>query len=157
MTERIVHGRWDDEEEDAPPVPLTPEQAQALRAELPSISAWQVVAAQAVAGGFVAALCFAFGDRGALGWSALYGAACVVGSAYLTGAVVPVFPVLIGATDALFSVLTAGLMVVLVSTILSFLSGMDIKRRIMLNLVIITVAVSISYGIGIVAKSAWGI
>lgn len=83
--------------------------------------------------------------------------ALVVGSAYLMGAVVPVFPVLIGATDALFSVLTAGMMVVLVSTILSFLSGMDIKRRIMLNLVIITVAVSISYGIGIVAKNYWGI
>lgn len=83
--------------------------------------------------------------------------ALVVGSAYLIGAVVPVFPVLIGATNALFSVLTAGLMVVLVSTILSFLSGMDIKRRIMLNLVIITVAVSISYGIGIVAKNYWGI
>lgn len=83
--------------------------------------------------------------------------ALVVGSAYLLGAVVPVFPVLIGATDALFSILTAGLMVVLVSTILSFLSGMDIKRRIMLNLVIITVAVSISYGIGLVAKNYWGI
>ncbi len=83
--------------------------------------------------------------------------ALVVGSAYLLGAIVPVFPVLIGATDALFSILTAGLMVVLVSTILSFLSGMDIKRRIMLNLVIITVAVSISYGIGIVAKNYWGI
>ena len=83
--------------------------------------------------------------------------ALVVGSAYLMGAIVPVFPVLIGATDALFSVLTAGLMVVLVSTILSFLSGMDTTRRIMLNLVIITVAVSISYGIGIAAKLAWGI
>lgn len=83
--------------------------------------------------------------------------ALVVGSAYLMGAIVPVFPVLIGATDALFSILTAGLMVVLVSTILSFLSGMDIKRRIMLNLVIITVAVSFSYGIGLVAKSTWGI
>lgn len=83
--------------------------------------------------------------------------ALVVGSAYLLGAIVPVFPVLIGATDALFSILTAGLMVVLVSTILSFLSGMDIKRRIVLNLVIITVAVSISYGIGIVAKNYWGI
>ena len=83
--------------------------------------------------------------------------ALVVGSAYLMGAVVPVFPVLIGATDALFSILTAGLMVVLVSTILSFLSGMDIRRRILLNLVIITVAVSISYGIGIVAKNYWGI
>jgi VIT1/CCC1 family predicted Fe2+/Mn2+ transporter len=83
--------------------------------------------------------------------------ALVVGSAYLLGAIVPVFPVLIGATDALFSILTAGLMVVLVSTILSFLSGMDIKRRILLNLVIITVAVSISYGIGIVAKNYWGV
>jgi len=83
--------------------------------------------------------------------------ALVVGSAYLLGAIVPVFPVLIGATDAMLSVFTAGLMVILVSTILSFLSGMDIKRRIMLNLVIITVAVSISYGIGIAAKSAWGI
>ena len=83
--------------------------------------------------------------------------ALVVGTAYLLGAIVPVFPVLIGATDALFSILTAGLMVVLVSTILSFLSGMDIKRRIVLNLVIITVAVSISYGIGIVAKNYWGI
>jgi VIT1/CCC1 family predicted Fe2+/Mn2+ transporter len=83
--------------------------------------------------------------------------ALVVGSAYLMGAVVPVLPVLLGATDAMFSVLTAGLMVVLVSTILSFLSGMDIKRRIMLNLVIITAAVSISYGIGIVAKNYWGI
>lgn len=83
--------------------------------------------------------------------------ALVVGSAYLIGAVVPVLPVLIGAKDAVLSVFTAGLMVVLVSTILSFLSGMDIKRRILLNLVIITIAVSVSYGIGIVAKNFWGI
>lgn len=83
--------------------------------------------------------------------------ALVVGGAYITGALVPVLPVLLGARDALFSVITAGLMVILVSTILSFLSGMDIKRRIVLNLVIITLAVSVSYGIGIVAKNYWGI
>ena len=83
--------------------------------------------------------------------------ALVVGSAYLMGAVVPVLPVLFGAEDAMFSVLTAGLMVVLVSTILSFLSGMDITRRVTLNLIIITVAVSVSYGIGIMAKNFWGI
>lgn len=83
--------------------------------------------------------------------------ALVVGVAYLIGAVVPVLPVLIGAKDALFSLLTAGLMVIAVSTILSFLSGMDIKRRIMLNLVIITVAVSVSYVIGLLAKHLWGI
>ncbi len=85
------------------------------------------------------------------------GSAAVVGGAYLIGATVPVLPVLLGAHDAFFSVVTAGVMVVLVSTILSFLSGMDIKRRIVLNLVIITVAVSVSYGIGIVAKNVWGI
>ena len=83
--------------------------------------------------------------------------AVVVGAAYMTGAVVPVLPVLIGATDAMFSVLTAGLMVIVVSTILSFLSGMDVKRRIVLNLVIIAVAVGVSYGIGIVAKHLWGL
>jgi VIT1/CCC1 family predicted Fe2+/Mn2+ transporter len=85
------------------------------------------------------------------------GSALVVGAAYITGAIVPVLPVLIGAKDALLSVITAGLMVILVSTILSFLSGMDIKRRIILNLAIITVAVSVSYGIGVLAKSVWGI
>jgi vacuolar iron transporter family protein len=47
--------------------------------------------------------------------------------------------------------------VVLVSTILSFLSGMDIKRRIALNLIIITVAVTVSYTIGLAAKLLWGI
>lgn len=83
--------------------------------------------------------------------------ALMVGSAYLTGAVVPVLPVLVGATDATFSVLTAGLMVVFVSTILSFLSGMDIVRRILLNLLIITVAVSVSYAIGLLAKQLWGV
>jgi VIT1/CCC1 family predicted Fe2+/Mn2+ transporter len=85
------------------------------------------------------------------------GSALVVGIAYITGALVPVLPVLVGAKDALFSVFTAGLMVILVSTILSFLSGMDIKRRIVLNLVIITVAVSVSYAIGLAAKQIWGI
>lgn len=85
------------------------------------------------------------------------GSALVVGGAYITGAMVPVLPVLIGAKDAVFSVITAGLMVIFVSTILSFLSGMDIKRRITMNLIIIAIAVSVSYAIGIAAKNLWGI
>ena len=85
------------------------------------------------------------------------GSAAVVGIAYVTGALVPVLPVLVGAKDALFSVLTAGLMVIVVSTVLSFLSGMDVKRRIVLNLAIIMVAVCVSYGIGLAAKQIWGI
>jgi len=83
--------------------------------------------------------------------------ALVVGVAYIAGALVPVLPVLFGAQDALFSVVTAGLMVILVSTILSFLSGMDVTRRIVMNLAIITIAVSVSYAIGLAAKQFWGI
>jgi VIT1/CCC1 family predicted Fe2+/Mn2+ transporter len=85
------------------------------------------------------------------------GSALVVGAAYIAGAIVPVLPVLLGAKDAIVSVLTAGLMVVLVSTILSFLSGMDIRRRIALNLIIITVAVTVSYAIGLTTKHLVGI
>jgi VIT1/CCC1 family predicted Fe2+/Mn2+ transporter len=85
------------------------------------------------------------------------GSALVVGTAYIAGAIVPVLPVIFGATSALFSVLTAGLMVIVVSTILSFLSGMDVTRRIFLNLAMITIAVSVTYGIGVFAKHLWGI
>jgi VIT1/CCC1 family predicted Fe2+/Mn2+ transporter len=85
------------------------------------------------------------------------GSAVVVGTAYIAGAIIPVLPVLFGAANALYSVLTAGLMVVVVSTILSFLSGMDITRRILLNLAIISIAVSVTYGIGVFAKHLWGI
>ena len=85
------------------------------------------------------------------------GSALVVAAAYIAGAIVPVLPVIFGATNALFSVVTAGLMVVVVSTVLSFLSGMDIFRRIVLNLAIIAIAVSVTYGIGVFAKRLWGI
>ncbi len=83
--------------------------------------------------------------------------ALFVGGAYVIGALVPVLPVLFGAKDALVSGLTAGTMVLLVSTVLAFLSGMEVKRRILLNLVVITVAVSVSYAIGLAAKQIWGI
>ncbi|MDH4185365.1 MAG: VIT1/CCC1 transporter family protein [Nitrospira sp.] len=83
--------------------------------------------------------------------------AIFVGTAYVIGAIVPVLPVLFGAKDALVSVLTAGTMVILVSTILAFLSGMEMKRRILMNLAIITVAVTVSYAIGLAAKQIWGI
>ena len=73
------------------------------------------------------------------------------------GAVVPVLPVVFGARTLLPSLIVAGGVIVLVSTILAFLSGMDVKRRIALNLGIIAAAVAISYVIGLIAKAAWGI
>lgn len=70
---------------------------------------------------------------------------------------VPVLPVLLGATNALFSLVAAGSMVILVSTLLAFLSGMNVRRRVLLNLIIITAAVGITYAIGTVAKNLWGV
>lgn len=83
--------------------------------------------------------------------------ALVVGGAYIMGAVVPVLPVLFGAKDALPSLLTAGSMIILVSMLLAFLSGMNVKKRILTNLVIIACAVAITYAIGIAAKTLWGV
>jgi VIT1/CCC1 family predicted Fe2+/Mn2+ transporter len=83
--------------------------------------------------------------------------AVVVGCSYFAGALVPVLPVLLGATTALMSLVTAGGIVVLVSTLLAFLSGMDVRKRIVLNLVIITIAVGVTYLIGTLAKQLWGV
>src|SRR6476646_4624937 len=80
-----------------------------------------------------------------------------VGLSYVVGAVVPVLPVAFGARTLLPSRTVAGGVIVLVSTILAFLSGMVVRRRIALNLGIIAAAVLISYVIGLIAKAAWGI
>jgi VIT1/CCC1 family predicted Fe2+/Mn2+ transporter len=84
-------------------------------------------------------------------------AALVVGVSYFAGAMVPLLPVVFGAKNALFSMLTAGSVAVAVSMLLAFLSGMDIKRRILTNVVIIGGAVAITYVIGRVVKDMFGI
>ena len=86
-----------------------------------------------------------------------FSSALLVGIAYIVGAIVPVLPVLFGATDALASLLAAGSVIIVVSMVLAFLSGMEIKRRILQNLVIIAAAVGITYAIGTVARNLWGI
>ena len=80
-----------------------------------------------------------------------------VGVSYVIGAVVPILPVLFGARTLLPSLVVAGGVIVIVSAILAFLSGMNVKRRILMNLAIIAAAVAISYLIGLVAQSVWGI
>lgn len=80
-----------------------------------------------------------------------------VGVSYVIGAVVPVLPVAFGARTLLPSLGVAGVVIVLVSAILAFLSGMDVRRRIVLNLGIIAAAVAISYVIGLAAKAIWGV
>jgi len=82
--------------------------------------------------------------------------ALVVGIGYFAGAVVPVLPVLFGATGLLPTIVTAGAMIVAVSAIVAFISGMAV-HRIVLNLIITGIAVVVTYGIGLLAKAVWGI
>jgi len=84
-------------------------------------------------------------------------AAMLVGCSYLAGATIPVLPVLFGAQHILWSLLAAGSMIIVVSMLLAFLSGMDVKRRIALNLVILAAAVGLTYAIGTLANWLWGI
>ena len=83
--------------------------------------------------------------------------ALVVGASYLAGAVVPILPVLAGAHTLLPSLIAAGSLIVVVSVILAFLSGMEITRRVATNLVIIAAAVGITFFIGLLAKRLLGI
>jgi ATP synthase protein I len=67
-----------DEATDPPFKTLSREEAQALRASIPQVSPWRVVAAQAAAGLVCGAVTWLVTERSGAAWSALYGAAAVV-------------------------------------------------------------------------------
>lgn len=94
---------------------------------------------------------------GDAGGDSAAGAALVVGGSYFAGALVPVLPVLFGARSVVPSALAAGTLIVLVSALLAFLSGMDVRRRILLNIVITTGAVAVTYLIGLATRVYLGI
>jgi ATP synthase protein I len=67
--------------EDTPEAPfktLSREEAAALRASIPQVSPWRVIAAQAAVGILCAAITWLITQRGGAVWSTLYGAAAVV-------------------------------------------------------------------------------
>jgi VIT1/CCC1 family predicted Fe2+/Mn2+ transporter len=80
-----------------------------------------------------------------------------VGIGYLAGALVPVLPVVFGSRSMLPTVLAAGIVIVVVSAIVAFLSGMDVRRRIALNVAVTGIAVIVTYGIGLAAKTVLGV
>jgi vacuolar iron transporter family protein len=86
-----------------------------------------------------------------------FASALIVGISYLFGAAVPIVPVFFGAESILLSLLFSAIVVVAVSSFLAFLSGMDVKRRIIMNLVIIALAVGVTALIGSVARKFFGI
>jgi predicted membrane protein (TIGR00267 family) len=81
----------------------------------------------------------------------------IVGISYFIGASFPLIPVLFGAKNALLSILTGGSMILLVSVTVAFLSGMEIKRRALMNLVLIALAVGVTYIIGVLVRTLVGI
>lgn len=86
-----------------------------------------------------------------------FGSSMIVGISYLFGAAVPILPVFFGAKSIILSFVASGIVVTLISLLLAFLSGMDPKRRIMTNLVILTVAVTVTALIGMAARQIFGI
>ena len=83
--------------------------------------------------------------------------AAIVGIGYFIGAVVPVLPVVLGARTVWPTVLTGGAMIVAVSAIVAFISGMDVRRRILLNVVITGLAVAVTYTLGSLTKRLLGV
>lgn len=90
MTDTIDHGAqhdgtrrptrsagFADEAQDPPFKTLSREEAQALRVNLPQVSPWRVVAAQAAAGLLCTAIAWLVTQRSGAAWSALYGALAV--------------------------------------------------------------------------------
>ena len=83
--------------------------------------------------------------------------AFVVGLSYLIGATLPILPILLGARTLAWPLAAAGCMVVIVSTILGFLSGQEIYKRVQTNLLLAALAVAVTYAIGVFARRVWGI
>jgi ATP synthase protein I len=82
MTELIERGVRDEvlEDESGAPrfKPFTRQEAQELRARLPMLAPWRVVAAQAAAGLLCCAFAWALSSGSGAPWSAFYGGATVV-------------------------------------------------------------------------------
>ncbi len=83
--------------------------------------------------------------------------AAVVGISYFFGASIPILPVFFGAQNVWLSVAAALVIVILISYFLAFISGISVVRRITINIVIIAIAVSITYAIGLLAKNVLGV
>jgi len=84
-------------------------------------------------------------------------AAAVVGIGYFIGAAVPVLPVALGAHTVWPTVVTGGTMIVAVSAVVAFISGMNLRRRIARNVVITGLAVAITYVLGVLTKRVLGV
>jgi vacuolar iron transporter family protein len=76
------------------------------------------------------------------------GAALIVGISYLAGAGVTAFPLLLGAKTSVPSWITAGLMITGVSYFVAASTGMNVRKRVIVNACILAATAAITYGLG---------
>jgi VIT1/CCC1 family predicted Fe2+/Mn2+ transporter len=86
-----------------------------------------------------------------------FGSAAIVGISYLFGAAIPLLPVFFGAKSIVLSLVCSGIVVTCISFFLAFLSGMEAKRRMATNLIILALAVGVTAFIGWGARQFLGI
>lgn len=96
-------------------------------------------------------------EEGAEATGSAGAAGAIVGVSYFIGATVPVLPVLLGATGPGVSIAAGAVAAVVVSSVLAFLSGMAVRRRIALNLFIIVLSVTVTGLIGVLARRVFGL
>ena len=84
-------------------------------------------------------------------------AAVAVAASYFLGALCPIAPVLLGAASPLWSIVVGGVMVALVTTLLSFMSGMNVRQRVLQNVLLVSIAVAFTYTLGTMVKHFWQI
>lgn len=82
-------------------------------------------------------------------------ASVLVGISYLVGALFPIVPVYLGATTPVWSVLAGGIMVLVITMLVSFMSGMEVKQRVLQNLFLVFAAVAVTYGLGTLVSHIW--
>ena len=82
--------------------------------------------------------------------------AVLVGISYLMGSMVPIVPVVLGARSVFLPLVAAGFVIVIVSFVVAFLTGMEVRKRITINLGVIVVAIALTYAIGLLARRVLG-
>ncbi len=102
---------------------------------------------------------FVSGERSQVGSNASSASesALVVGVSYFFGALVPMVPIILGAQSIFLPLAVAAVVMIFISVVIAFLSGMKTSRRIMTNLVILVIAVGITYTVGILVRTMFGV
>lgn len=84
-------------------------------------------------------------------------AAIAVAASYFLGALFPILPVIFGAASPVWSIVVGGMMVAWVTMLLSFMSGMEVRSRVLQNLLLVSAAVVVTYGLGTLVRHFWQI